>query len=304
MHLPSDQYEAALAFLLGRIDYERMLSIPYGQRDFRLDRMRELAERLGNPQEQLQIVHVAGTKGKGSTAATITAILAAAGYRTGLYSSPHLERLEERIALDGQECPPEALAALIERVRPTVLEMDRQAGPGSHGPTYFEILTALALLYFVEHAVDVAVLEVGLGGRLDSTNICTPAVAAITSISYDHTRQLGSTLAAIAGEKAGIIKPGVPVISGVVDAEPRDVIARIAAEQHAPLVELGRQFEFAYHPARARTWRRGAARWTFAIVARGLHTTTRPWSWRCLVRIRRPTRPWLWRRSPNCEPEA
>ncbi len=245
----SPQYEAAHDFLLARIDFERMLSIPYGQGDFWLDRMRELAERLGNPQEQLRIVHVAGTKGKGSTAATIAAILTASGRRTGLYSSPHLERLEERISVDGQPCPPADLVGLVERVRPAVEAMDRGAGPGAHGPTYFEILTALALLHFVARAVDVAVLEVGLGGRLDSTNICSPAVAVITSISYDHTRQLGSTLAAIAGEKAGIIKPGVAVVSGVVEAEPRAVIARTVAEQGCPLAELGREFQFDYHPA-------------------------------------------------------
>ena len=125
----SPQYEAAHAFLLARIDFERMLSIPYGQGEFWLDRMRELAERLGNPQEQLRIVHVAGTKGKGSTAATIAAILTASGRRTGLYSSPHLERLEERISVDGQPCPPADLIGLVERVRPAVEAMDRGAGP-------------------------------------------------------------------------------------------------------------------------------------------------------------------------------
>ncbi len=249
MNFGSAQYDAALGFLLGRIDYERMLNAPYGRRDSWLDRMRELAERLGNPQRRMQIVHVAGTKGKGSTAAMISAIVTAAGYRTGLYSSPHLERLEERISIDGRDCTPHELAELIERIRPAVAEMDRQAGAGAHGPTYFEILTAMALLHFAAQAVDLAVLEVGLGGRLDSTNICQPAVAVITSISYDHTRQLGNTLSAIAGEKAGIIKPGIPVVSGVVDGEPQRVIAQVAADQGSRMSQLGREFEFEYQPA-------------------------------------------------------
>ncbi len=264
------QYDAALGFLLGRIDYERMLNSPYGQRDFRLDRMHELAERLGNPQRRMRIVHVAGTKGKGSTAATVAAILTAAGYRTGLYSSPHLDRLEERISIDGRDCPPQALAALIERIRPAVAEMDRLAGPGTHGPTYFEILTASALLHFVDQAVELAVLEVGLGGRLDSTNICQPAVAVITSISYDHTRQLGNTLTAIAAEKAGIIKPGAAVVSGVVDDEPQSVIAQAADQHGCRLSQLGREFEFDYHPAERLD--RSDARATFDFRYFGPHT--------------------------------
>jgi dihydrofolate synthase/folylpolyglutamate synthase len=246
----SAAYDAALGFLHGRIDYERMLHAPYGQRDFRLDRMRELAERLGSPDQRMQIVHVAGTKGKGSTAAMTAAILAATGYRSGLYSSPHLERLEERIAVDGRQVSPEQLAHLVERIRPAVAEMDRHAEAGRPGPTYFEILTAMALVHFAEQGVEWAVLEVGLGGRLDSTNICRPAVAVITSISYDHTRQLGSTLTAIAGEKAGIIKPSVPVVSGVVEDEPRRVIDEVAARHGCSLARLGRDFSIEYRPAR------------------------------------------------------
>ncbi len=242
-------YDQALGFLLGRTDFERMLHAPYGRRDFKLDRMRELAERLGNPQQRMTIVHIAGTKGKGSTAAMTAAMLSAAGYRTGLYTSPHLDRLEERIVIDGRECPPAALIDLVARVRPAVEAMDRAAESDSHGPTYFEILTALALLHFVDQQVDLAVLEVGLGGRLDSTNICRPAVSVVTSISYDHTRQLGNTLTAIAGEKAGIIKPGIPVVSGVLDPEPQRVIARIAAQLGCRLSQLGQQFDFDYYPA-------------------------------------------------------
>ena len=236
---------AALRFLMDRIDYERTLSMPCSEEAFKLDRMRELLRRLGDPQNRMPIVHVAGTKGKGSTAAMMAAVLSAAGYRTGLFTSPHLDRVEERIVIDGQPCSAEELAALVELVRPAVEALDRETevekgtGPicrndpegAAHklelspcpplGPTYFEIITAAALCHFARRRVDAAVLEVGLGGRLDSTNVCTPAVSIITSISFDHVKQLGDTLAAIAAEKAGIIKPGVPVVSGVTADEPR-----------------------------------------------------------------------------------
>jgi dihydrofolate synthase / folylpolyglutamate synthase len=244
----------ALAFLLGRIDYERALSIPYNQRDFRLDRMRSLLARLGNPQDRLKIVHVAGTKGKGSTSAMIAAALTAAGYRTGLYTSPHLERLEERIVVDGEMCSAEELVSLVGQVRPIVDEMDREArrhDPEELGPTYFEITTALAMLHFANVKTDAAVLEVGLGGRLDSTNVCQPLVSVITSISFDHTKQLGNTLAAIAGEKAGIIKPGVPVVSGVIEDEPREVIHRVARENGSRLMQLCVDFSYRYTPPQA-----------------------------------------------------
>jgi dihydrofolate synthase/folylpolyglutamate synthase len=250
--------DAALRFLLDRIDYERMQSLPCFEEAFKLDRMRELLRRLGNPQDILPIVHVAGTKGKGSTAAMLAAVLSAAGYQTGLFSSPHLDRVEERMAIDGCPCSADELVDLVDIVRPTVADLDRAAerrgsaeqGPPELGPTYFELTTAMALMHFVRRKVDVAVLEVGLGGRLDSTNVCRPVVAIITSISFDHTQQLGHTLAAIAAEKAGILKPGVPVVSGVTDEEPREVIRQIARRNGCRLVECGIDFDFAYDPAR------------------------------------------------------
>ncbi len=244
---------AALAFLLGRIDYERTLTIPYATREFRLDRMRALLARLGDPQKRLQIVHVAGTKGKGSTSAMIAAALSACGYRTGLYTSPHLDRLEERIAVDGVPCSADEFVKLVDQLWPIVEQMDAEfarQNPPELGPTYFEITTAMALVHFAAVETDAAVLEVGLGGRLDSTNVCQPLVSVITSISFDHTQLLGNTLAEIAAEKAGIIKPGVPVVSGVADEEPRKVIAEIARRNGSRLMQLGAHFRFGYYPPR------------------------------------------------------
>ncbi len=234
---------------MGRINFERFAVIPYNQRQLKLDRMRQLLTRLGQPDAGLKIVHVAGTKGKGSTSAMVAAVLAAAGYRAGLFSSPHLERIEERFAVDGQPCSADELVALVDRLRPVVRAMDEEAaaeGDPTGGPTYFDVTTAMALLHFVERQVDAAVLEVGLGGRLDSTNVCLPAVSVITSISYDHTKQLGNTLASIAREKAGIIKPGVPVVSGVTEAEPQQVIADVAREHGCRLIQLDSDFRFLY----------------------------------------------------------
>jgi dihydrofolate synthase/folylpolyglutamate synthase len=179
----------------------------------------------------------------------IAAMLTAAGYRTGVFSSPHLERIEERFAVDGQPCSADELVALVNRLIPIVRAMDEEAaaeGEPTGGPTYFEITTAMALLHFVERDVDAAVLEVGLGGRLDSTNVCLPVVSVITSISFDHMRQLGNTLASIAREKAGIVKPGVPVVSGVTEPEPQAVIAQTARDHGCRLIQLGRDFDFRY----------------------------------------------------------
>lgn len=261
----------ALEFLFGRIDYERAAITSYSGWELRLQRMRDLLARLGNPQDKLTIVHVAGTKGKGSTSAMIAAVLAAAGHRTGLFTSPHLERLEERIAIDGRPCASAELAALIEQVQPIVEQLDAELShetPADSGPTYFEIITALAFLHFAAAQTDIAVIEVGMGGRFDSTNVCHPLVSVITSISFDHTKQLGNTLGAIASEKAGIIKPGVPVVSGVTDDEPRRVIQQIARAQNSPLAELGVDFEFKYHPSHSG---RGTIDFEYRVAGREQH---------------------------------
>jgi dihydrofolate synthase/folylpolyglutamate synthase len=242
---------AAVAWLMGRINYERTAALPYQERQLKLDRMRQLLTRLGQPDAGMRIIHVAGTKGKGSTSVMIAAMLSAAGYRAGLFSSPHLERIEERFAVDGEPCTASELVALVDRLRPVVQVMDDEAVSESEpvgGPTYFELTTAAALLHFVERQVDAAVLEVGLGGRLDATNVCLPVVSVITSISFDHTKQLGNSLAAIAREKAGIIKPGVPVVSGVLEPEAQSVIAEVAREHGCRLIQLGCDFGYSYHP--------------------------------------------------------
>ena len=244
--LAVSDYSSALEFLLGRINYERTANIPYRSTEFKLDRMRRLMALLGNPQLGLKAIHIAGTKGKGSTAAMIAGVLTAAGLRTGLYTSPHLARTEERLAIDGRDCPRETFVALAAELQHAVERLESEAAGDAElaGATFFEVTTAMAFLHFARANVAAAVLEVGLGGRLDSTNVCRPEVCLITSISFDHMRQLGHTLAEIAGEKAGIIKPLVPVISGVLLEEPRLVIARRAAELQAPLWQRGVDYDF------------------------------------------------------------
>jgi dihydrofolate synthase/folylpolyglutamate synthase len=271
MHGPTaDAYQNALALLLSRIDYERATSLNYGHREFKLDRMHDLLARLGHPEQRLATMHITGTKGKGSTVAMTAAMLTAAGFRTGTFTSPHIDRIEERLSIGGTPCPTDKFIHLVEALRPIVADMDvaaQRASSPEIGPTYFELTTALAWMYFLAERVDAVVLEVGMGGRLDSTNVCTPAVTAITSISFDHMKQLGNTLAAIAGEKAGIIKPGVPVVSGVTDPEPRDVIREVAVEHVCRLVELDRDFEVAYHPPSHETNESQPARIDFTIRA-------------------------------------
>lgn len=231
--------DQAVEWLLGRINYEGAAAGSFSSSDLKLERMARLLALIGNPHHGLPAVHIAGTKGKGSTAAMTAAILTAAGYRTALFTSPHLNRIEERMAVDGVTPSPEEFLQLTRTVAAATAVLDRDSAEWH--PTCFELMTAVAWLYFVARRVEIAVLEVGLGGRLDSTNLCESAVSIVTSISLDHTAILGRTEAEIAGEKAGIIRHRVPVLSGVTAEPPRQVITQKCRDLQAPLYELDRQ---------------------------------------------------------------
>jgi|TARA_B110000495_G_C22994260_1_gene585872 dihydrofolate synthase/folylpolyglutamate synthase len=247
-----DAYESALGFLYRQINYEKMTGLTANCYRFRLRRMSELLSDLGlgrflhssHPVPPVPLIHIAGTKGKGSVAAMAASILTASGLRTGLYTSPHLHRLEERFRVDGQICSPKQLVPLVERLRQTVdppSSNDPSSGEGN--ASFFELTTALALLHFEREKCEAIVLEVGLGGRLDSTNVCAPSVSVVTSIGLDHQHVLGEDVVQIAAEKAGIIKSGVPVVSGVVDPDAQRVVRSTAAEQQSAFFQLGSDFE-------------------------------------------------------------
>lgn len=206
-----------------------------------LERIRFLLDALGNPERSFPTVHVAGTNGKGSTSAMLAAMLRAAGRRVGLFTSPHLVDYNERIAVDGRPVDDLSLDAALAKLGP-VVEAAAKSAVGQ--PTEFEVATAAAMVCFAEADVDVAVVEVGLGGRLDSTNVVHPVVSVITPIGLDHTNRLGGTLADIAAEKAGIIRPQVPVVCGPQPEEAFQVIAEAAAAAGAPLVAAGRDYDF------------------------------------------------------------
>ena len=232
-------------FLNARINFERVHQAPYAKRVFKLDRMHDLAARLGNIERRIPLIHVAGTKGKGSVTAMLASILREAGYRVGTYTSPHLVNLGERIGIDGVPSSDQELAEALAIVAPHVEAMEQEAagrGEPEDGPTFFEILTALAFVRFQQAEADIGILESGLGGRLDSTNVCRPIVTAITNIDYDHTHLLGKRLTDIAREKGGILKRGVPFVCGVSQEEPRNVLRVLANEVGSPLRELGVDF--------------------------------------------------------------
>jgi len=229
-------YQAALNYVLSFADYERAFRSAVV---FDLARIEALLKRLGEPQQAARSVHIAGTKGKGSTSAMIASVLAASGYRTGLYTSPHLHTFRERIQVDSRLIAEEEFAGIVEGLRPEVEAVNRLGGLGEL--TTFEILTALAFVYFKERGVDFQVLETGLGGRLDATNVVKPEVCIITSISFDHTEVLGHTLAQIAVEKAGIIKPGGSVVSARQSPEASAVIEKVCWERGASLIKVGEE---------------------------------------------------------------
>jgi dihydrofolate synthase/folylpolyglutamate synthase len=236
-------YEESLGFIMGLLEADRRPRLP--GRETNLRRIDRLMTRLGRPERDLRTVLVAGTKGKGSTAAMLAAVEEGSGRRVGLYVKPHLVDYRERIRVNGALIDETDLAALVEEMRPQV---EAGANDPEGIPTYFEVSVALALLYFSRRAVDLAILEVGLGGRLDATNICDPLLSVITPVSYDHMEVLGRTLPAIAREKAGIIRPGRPVVTAPQPPEVEETLEKVCAEAGARRVRV---------PDRAR-WRHGA----------------------------------------------
>ena len=230
-------------FWYGLINFEHRLPTPD---DFKIDRMRKVLDLLGNPEKKINFVHVAGSKGKGSTSAMLAAILSHQGFRTGLYTSPHLFFVEERFSINGQNISADSLDLILTKIK-TAIGFP-QCEPLGFVPTFFEVATVVAFIYFFESKVDFAILEVGLGGRLDSTNVCNPLLSIITTISLDHEKQLGPTLSHIAREKAGIIKPSVPVVSGVCNSGPRQVIEDIASTMSSKLVQANVDFTWDYQP--------------------------------------------------------
>lgn len=227
-------YQEALDYLYSFVDYSLTRQLRYSPDKFDLNRMRRLMQLMGDPQSAYPVIHIAGTKGKGSTAAMIASVLREAGYRTGLYTSPHLQDFTERIQVDGQPINREELVAGVDELKPYVEKIDEL--------TTFELTTALGFAAFKKKKVDVAVVEVGLGGRLDATNIVEPVVSVITSLSFDHMNVLGNSITEIAGEKAGIIKENRPVVLAPQWKEAAEVIVRVSSERNAPLTMIGRDY--------------------------------------------------------------
>lgn len=260
MPVPGARYRR----LLGELERTRARGVSLG-----LPRLQAALTALGAPQDRLPAVHIAGTNGKGSTAAMTEAILRAGGWRTGLYTSPHLARFTERIRIAGDEVDGDELGDLGERLFATGAPV-----------TYFEAATALGFLAMAEAGVEVAVLEVGLGGRLDATNLCHPLVTAVTSIALDHQELLGDSLTAIAREKAGIAKPGVPLLLGALPAEAEAEIRRVAAAlaPPAPILGLGDLPPVPAAPGLAGPHQRGNAALAVALASRAAVALGRPLS--------------------------
>ncbi len=233
------KYQQALDYLYSFVDYSLTRQLRYSPEKFNLARMFKLMKLMGNPHKKYPVVHIAGTKGKGSTAAMVASILGAAGYKAGFYSSPHLQDFTERIQVDGEPISREKLVERVDQIRPLVAQVPEI--------TTFEITTAIAFMEFYKKQVDVAVVEVGLGGRLDATNVVDPLVSVITSLSFDHMNVLGDSIAQIAAEKGGIIKTKKPVVLAPQWKEAREVIEKIAEERKAPLTIIGRDYFYGEH---------------------------------------------------------
>ncbi len=235
-------YDQAIEYLESFINYEK-LAAPYDPRKWKLERMDRLLDSVGNPHRALKFIHIAGTKGKGSTAAMIASILSEAGFKVGLYTSPHLVSFRERIRMNGEMISEDRVCDLVTKLKPSIDDLKKDSDQLGH-ISFFEIYTTLGILFFAEEEVDFAVLEVGMGGRLDATNVVQPLVSVITQISYDHMMSLGNTIEAIAAEKAGIIKDNGYVITSPQTPEALEVIRDTCAEKRARLFEVGKDIRF------------------------------------------------------------
>ncbi len=235
--LTDSPYQQAIDYLSSYTDYEVVPRLAHNAANYDLRRVDELLSRIGNPHLKARSVHIGGTNGKGSTAAMVASVLTASGYTTGLYTSPHLHTLRERIRVDGELISEGELTVVVERLQPEVEAVNQKATYGRL--TAFELLTALAFAHFAVKGVDFQVLEVGLGGRFDATNVITPEVCIITSVSLDHTEVLGGSLAEIAAEKAGIIKPGCVVVTSPQLDEVARVIDETCLNRRTELVRVG-----------------------------------------------------------------
>jgi dihydrofolate synthase/folylpolyglutamate synthase len=235
-------YQQAMQYLFDRTDYERQGKLRYNVSTFDLDRMNKFLKVLGNPHKKIKTVHIAGTKGKGSTATMLGKMVEANGYSVGLYTSPHVTTLHERIAVNSEMINKKTMLGLMNRVHPVIEKFASK----DDAPTFFEIMTALAFMYFVDKEVDLAIIETGLGGRLDSTNVVNPEVVGITSISIDHQNLLGATLDSITKEKGGVIKKGIPVVTVPQDPSAMRILKKLAVSQKAPLAVTGKDIDFSY----------------------------------------------------------
>lgn len=260
------KYSEAVAYLDSYVNYEKLPDYRWTQAAFRLDRMFRMLELLGDPHKSYPSVHVAGTKGKGSTCAFTASVLSSHGKKTGLYLSPHVLNLRERVSIDGRWIEEEDFAEIMSDLRPVIERVEKEMIP----TTYFEILTALGMVYFARRGVEAAVLEVGIGGRLDATNVVTPVVSVIANIGFDHMDKLGNTLAEIAGEKCGIVKRGVPVVSSSQLPEAMEVIERICKERNSPLSVVGRDIRVSTDPDRPGTIRFETPDRTFTVEKLGI----------------------------------
>ena len=236
---PFKTYDEAIKYLFNRTNYEQEKHLRYNVDTFNLKRMEHLLSLVGNPQSKVDTVHIAGTKGKGSTATMLANMLEANGYKVGLYTSPHVVDLHERIVVNSEMISRTAMLGLLNRIYKAVETVSKTSAP-----TFFEIMTALAFMHFVDTKSDVAVIETGLGGRLDSTNVIKPKVVGITNLSFDHLKQLGSTIEEIAKEKAGIFKPGVPIVTVQQDPNAMRVLRAQASAVKAPISVTGVDIDF------------------------------------------------------------